>query len=279
MGLKQNLRRAEGQALNAAASAADSAKASGDSILFWNKVATRVFANAATTGEQPGPVLGARALSIVHLSMYDAYAGALGNPATLPKYLPQLEPAGLAAQASPKAAVAGAAYEALLHLYPKQKALLDAELLRFCDGAKGVLGLVGLQPSLVYGKREERERGGGFITFFNKTNNNKHSVSLAPPPPSDFRLKKKKTSGAYVANSLLLQRSSDPLTNIAVPYASYTPPAANPGYQYQVKSFFFQSGSFSLSFLFFRSRSRSLARRFAFPPSFALSLSLFLSRR
>ena len=163
MGLKQNLRRAEGQALNAAASAADSAKASGDSILFWNKVATRVFANAATTGEQPGPVLGARALSIVHLSMYDAYAGALGNPATLPKYLPQLEPAGLAAQASPKAAVAGAAYEALLHLYPKQKALLDAELLRFCDGAKGVLGLVGLQPSLVYGKREERERGGGFI--------------------------------------------------------------------------------------------------------------------
>ena len=97
--------------------------------------------------------MGSRALSIVHLSIYDAYAGALGNPADLPRYLPQLEPASLAAKASPKAAIAGAAYEALLHLYPKQKAALDAELLRFCDGARGPLGLIGLQPSLVYGER------------------------------------------------------------------------------------------------------------------------------
>ena len=152
LGFKQNIRRAEGQTLNAAAGAVENAKALGDSILFWNKVSVRVFANAATTGEQPGPVLGSRALSIVHLSMYDAYAGALGNPADLPKYLPQLEPSSLAARASPKAAVAGAAYESLLHLYPKQKAVLDAELLRFCDGARGPLGLVGLQPSLVYGE-------------------------------------------------------------------------------------------------------------------------------
>ena len=151
--LKQNVRRAEGQTLNAAASAVENTKALGDPILFWNKVSTRVFANAATTGEQPGPVLGSRALSIVHLSIYDAYAGALGNPADLPRYLPQLEPASLAAKASPKAAIAGAAYEALLHLYPKQKAALDAELLRFCDGARGPLGLIGLQPSLVYGER------------------------------------------------------------------------------------------------------------------------------
>lgn len=153
LGLKQDLRRAEGQAVSAAAGAVEGARGLGDSILYWNDVAIKVFANAATTGEQPGPVLGSRALSIAHLAMYDAYAGALGNPANLPKYLPQLEPASLAATASPKAAVAGAAYESLLHLYPKQKPLLDAQLLRFCDGAKGPLGLVALQPSLVYGER------------------------------------------------------------------------------------------------------------------------------
>ena len=190
LGLKQNVRRAEGQAVNAAAGALEMAKSFDDSILFWNEVTIEVFSNAATTGEQPGPALGSRALSIVHLAMYDAYAGALGNPAYLPKYLPQLEPAPLAAKASPKATVAGAAYESLLRLYPRQKALLDAQLLSFCDGANGPLGLVALQPSLVY--------------------------------------------GAYVANSLLLQRAGDPIGNIAVPYASYTPPAGvNVGHWYE----------------------------------------------
>lgn len=151
LGLKQNVRRAEGQAINAAGAAAGGAVVSGDAILHWNAIALKVLAGSSETAEQPGPVLGSRALSIVHLAMYDAYAGALGNPATLPKYLPQLEPAPLAAKASPQAAVAGAAYEALLNLYPKQKALLDAELLDFCNGAKGALGLALQQPSLVYG--------------------------------------------------------------------------------------------------------------------------------
>ena len=112
-----------------------------------NAVALHVYASAATTGEQPGPILGSRALSIVHLSLYDAYAGALGNPPALPKYLPQLEAAPLAARASPQAAIAGAAYEALLRLYPKQKAALDAELRKFCAGVP----LVALQPSLQFG--------------------------------------------------------------------------------------------------------------------------------
>ena len=121
--------------------------------------------------------------------MYDAYAGALGNPASLPKYLPQLEPASLAARASPQAAVAGAAYEALMRLYPSQKDLLDAELLKYCEGVP----VVALQPSLAY--------------------------------------------GAYVADAELKQRASDPLSNITVPYASYTPPAGvNVGAQYSVSA-------------------------------------------
>jgi vanadium chloroperoxidase len=36
------------------------------------------------SGEQTGPPLSARALAIVHLAMYDAFAGASGNPADLP---------------------------------------------------------------------------------------------------------------------------------------------------------------------------------------------------
>ena len=176
--------------MNAVASAAESAEAFTDPILFWNEAATLIYANAATTGEQPGPVLGSRALSIVHLSMYDSYAGALGNPPDLPKYLPQLEPASLAARASPKAAVAGAAYEALLHLYPKQKALLDAELLRFCDGAAGPLGLVGLQPSLVYGKLRWRERERERETLSEKTKEERNSLTF--PTCRRFSKKKKK---------------------------------------------------------------------------------------
>ena len=121
--------------------------------------------------------------------MYDAYAGALGNPASLPKYLPQPEPASLAARASPQAAVAGAAYEALMRLYPSQKDLLDAELLKYCEGVP----VVALQPSLAY--------------------------------------------GAYVADAELKQRASDPLSNITVTYASYTPPAGvNVGAQYSVSA-------------------------------------------
>jgi hypothetical protein len=59
-----------------------------DPILFWNEVvleANRVsFTNSVN--EQPGPTLSSRAMAIVHLAMYDAYAGVHGFPANLPKY-------------------------------------------------------------------------------------------------------------------------------------------------------------------------------------------------
>ena len=107
----------------------------------------------------------------------------------------QLEPAPLPAKASPGASVAGAAYEALLNLYPQQKAVLDAALLDFCDGAKGALGLAVLQPSLVY--------------------------------------------CAYVANAMLLQRASDPISNIVVPFGDFVAPMVPPGYSYKVNGLFF----------------------------------------
>ena len=54
-----------------------------DPILFWNDVALEATRISFTSGtnEQPGPPLSARALAIVHLAVYDAYAGVNGYPA------------------------------------------------------------------------------------------------------------------------------------------------------------------------------------------------------
>jgi len=100
-----------------------------DSILAWNEVAleaNRVSHTEADKREQNGPTLSSRALAIVHLAMYDAYAGVRGNPSDLPPYLPGLPPA--LADASPQAAVAAAAYETLKSLFPSQTAFFDSKL-------------------------------------------------------------------------------------------------------------------------------------------------------
>ncbi|MDQ3506585.1 MAG: phosphatase PAP2 family protein [Actinomycetota bacterium] len=99
-----------------------------DQILYWNAVALEANRVSHTNGagEQTGPPLSSRALAIVHLAMYDAYAGASGNPANLPKYLPNL-PA--AANASADAAVAAAAHATLSALFPSQGAAFDLALM------------------------------------------------------------------------------------------------------------------------------------------------------
>jgi len=95
-----------------------------DSILFWNEVALEANRVSHTNGkgEQTGPPLSARALAIVHLAMYDAFAGASGT-AGLTAYLPGLPPAG--AGASADAAVAAAAHATLSKLFPSQKPFFD----------------------------------------------------------------------------------------------------------------------------------------------------------
>lgn len=53
-----------------------------DPILFWNEVAleaNRVSFTGAVN-EQGGPTLSSRALAIMHLAMYDAFAAVSGNP-------------------------------------------------------------------------------------------------------------------------------------------------------------------------------------------------------
>ena len=98
-----------------------------DSILFWNAVALeadRVAHSDPGRREQFGPTLSSRALAIVHLAMYDAYAGIIGGLG-FPRYL---NPPPAAAGASPKDAVAGAAWKTLVGLYPAQKEYFDAQL-------------------------------------------------------------------------------------------------------------------------------------------------------
>ena len=101
-----------------------------DPILYWNAVALEANRVSHSNGkdEQTGPPLSARALAIVHLAMYDAYAGILGNPADLPSYLggvdvPVIAPGDVESAAA--AAVAGAAHRSLSILFPSQKTFFD----------------------------------------------------------------------------------------------------------------------------------------------------------
>lgn len=99
-----------------------------DSILYWNQVALDANRDSHSNPvrEQAGPVLSSRALGIVHLAMYDAYAGTPGGD-SLPPYLPGLGTADPGA--SVDAAIAAAAHGTLSALYPSQKATFDAHLI------------------------------------------------------------------------------------------------------------------------------------------------------
>lgn len=107
-----------------------------DPILYWNDVALECNRKDFTDPppgkdkpepEQGGPTLSSRALAIVHLAMYDAYAGTSGYPANLPAYLGLPAPAGAPLSADLRAAaVAAAAHATLSALYTRQKAFLDS---------------------------------------------------------------------------------------------------------------------------------------------------------
>jgi vanadium chloroperoxidase len=97
-----------------------------DSILYWNEVALEANRVSHTDGQDVGtlgPTLSSRAMAIVHLAMYDAYAGVIDKPADLPPYLPGLPMPATGASAN--AAVAAAAHATLSALYPSQKAFFD----------------------------------------------------------------------------------------------------------------------------------------------------------
>ncbi|MFM9946900.1 MAG: hypothetical protein ACKV1O_03080 [Saprospiraceae bacterium] len=103
-----------------------------DPILFWNEVALEANRTSHTTGLDGamvnGPTMSSRAIAIVHLAMYDAYAGIIGG-SDLPPYLTSLPTAPTVPapdrENAAAAAVAAAAYATLSALYPSQKAFFD----------------------------------------------------------------------------------------------------------------------------------------------------------
>jgi membrane-associated phospholipid phosphatase len=101
-----------------------------DSILFWNAVAleaNRVSHSDPDKRQQNGPTLSSRALAIVHLAMYDAYAGIVGAPFV--KYLNPAPPPPVAPPPlSARDAVAGAAHTTLSALFSAQVEFFDAQL-------------------------------------------------------------------------------------------------------------------------------------------------------
>ena len=101
-----------------------------DPILYWNEVALEANRVSHSDGskEQNGPTLSSRALAIVHLAMYDAYAGVAKDPTNLPPYLPGLPVPGVGASAA--AAVAAAAHATLSKLFPSQKPFFDLKHLQ-----------------------------------------------------------------------------------------------------------------------------------------------------
>jgi Vanadium chloroperoxidase N-terminal domain/PAP2 superfamily len=183
-----------------------------DPILFWNAVALEAnrvsHTNFVDTGqnEQIGPTSSSRALAIVHLAMYDAYAGVANDPANLPPYMPAPAPPG--AGASTGAAVAAAAHEVLSRLYPSQKPFLDLMLTGVGDptnpghgfGSAVAQALLadragdpdgaspGYTPSLQRGKHrpDPDNPGQGFHgAFYGKSKGFgiTQRFQLAPPPP------------------------------------------------------------------------------------------------
>jgi vanadium chloroperoxidase len=107
-----------------------------DSILFWNAIAleaNRVSHSEPGKREQNGPTLSSRALAIVHLAMYDAYAAIIGGG--FPRYLSApIPPAPLPAPANVRDAVAGAAFTTLSALYLEQQDYFREQLACFNVG-------------------------------------------------------------------------------------------------------------------------------------------------
>lgn len=95
-----------------------------DAILDWNAVMLRANANdhALPHPEEGGPVLTGRAFAIVSVAMYDAYNSVkhVGSP--------YLVSAPLTGRTDEDAAVAQAAHDTLLALFPSQKSMFDLSL-------------------------------------------------------------------------------------------------------------------------------------------------------
>jgi hypothetical protein len=113
-----------------------------DPILEWNAVALQVNQTSYSgfdANDQAGPTRSSRALAIVHVAMFDAW-NSINN-----QFTPYLTKAPNANNASDEAAVAQAAHDTLVALYPHEQALIDTalaqSLARISDGKREARGI------------------------------------------------------------------------------------------------------------------------------------------
>jgi membrane-associated phospholipid phosphatase len=115
-------------------------------LAWWNERALQVQAwdhtpgvSAATTVEQVGPTHTSRVLAIVHLAIHDALAAICGRYPPYAGALPAFP------DSSRDAAIAQAAHDTLVALYPRQAARIDAwlraDLARLPDGRAKMNGI------------------------------------------------------------------------------------------------------------------------------------------
>src|SRR6059058_5034344 len=97
----------------------------GDVILEWNAIALEVNRRSYSgevVNDQLGPTRSSRALAIEHVAMFDAWNSVHRQ------YTPYLVQAPHATNASDVAAVAQAAHDTLVAMYPHQQAFIDTAL-------------------------------------------------------------------------------------------------------------------------------------------------------
>src|SRR5262249_40707376 len=101
---------------------------SGDAVLRWNSLLLQANMIDATpalrtgSASEPGPTFSSRAAAIVQAAVYDAVNSIDGS------YTPYLISVPNSGSASIDAAVAQAAHDTLVSLYPNQQASFDAAL-------------------------------------------------------------------------------------------------------------------------------------------------------
>lgn len=96
-----------------------------DPILEWNAIAievNRISYSGEVTNDQIGPTRSSRALAIVHVAMFDAWNSIHKT------YNPYLVQAPNTRRSSDVAAIAQAAHDTLVAMYPSQEEFIDAEL-------------------------------------------------------------------------------------------------------------------------------------------------------
>jgi vanadium chloroperoxidase len=206
-----------------------------DPILLWNEVALEANRVSHTNGqgEQAGPPLSARALAIVHLAMYDAYAGVINDSTNLPRYIanpPSPSISGSKDEAA-AAAVTAAAHRTLSKLFPSQAPFFDSILAGAGNTSNPGHGFGTTVADTILDDRKN-DPGAGSVTFKSSLKHGKHRPDpdnagqgfhapdygkkskgfgiefrheIAPPPldNSDYRKALKEVRGRGIAPELM----------------------------------------------------------------------------